>query len=231
MKIFKFKKRVTKWLLLGGAAVLVVVGVIIGASSCSRASYFQIALDNLSETRLYMKHAETERYRVQFYAGMREEPYAVNGISEKKVAFGVISLESRGKIINEEEIVGTLYIGEEEIPVRLERNPHGTNFACDVEKLIDVEKDLALTLFIGEAALEFTLVNAMPEDAINWERALEIATDEARAQIKGAGRFECFVRIVESPVKNAGSFWYVRFVPEKGNNFFVVIDPTGKVIN
>jgi hypothetical protein len=231
MKFFKFKKPVTKWLLLLGAAVLIVVGVVIGVSSCSRASYFQIALDNLSETRLYMKQAENEKYRVQFYAGMREEPYAVNGISEKKVAFGVVNLESRGKLISEEEIQGTLFIGEEEIPVRLERNPHGTNFAYDIEKLIDADKPLALTLFIGETAQEFTLENAMPEDAINWERALEIATDEARTQIKDAGRFECFVKIVESPVKDAGSFWYIRFVPEKGNNFFVVIDPTGKVVN
>jgi len=231
MKIFKFKKHATKWMLLIGAAVLIAVGVCLGVSSCSRASYFQLALDNLSETRLYMKQAETDRYRVQFYAGMREEPYAVNGISEKKVAFGVISLESRGKKINEEEVEGTLCIDDEEIPVRLERNPHGTNFACDIEKLVAADKELTLTLHLGEAMQEFNLVNTMPEDAINWERALEIATDEARTQIKSAGRFECFIKIVESPVKDAGSFWYVRFVPEKGNNFFVVVDPTGKVIN
>ena len=226
-----FKKPTTKWLLLVSAAVLVVVGTIIGISSCSRRSFLQLALDNLSETRLYMKQSETVGFRVQFFAGMREDPYEVNGISEKKVAFSIINLEPRSKIIDTEEIEGTLKIGEELLPVTLERNPHGTNFACDIEKLIEAEKDLVLTLTISESAEVFNLTHAMPEDAITWERALEIATDHVQSQIKRAGKFECYIKIVESPVKDGGSFWYIRFVPQKGDNFFVVIDAAGRVIS
>jgi len=231
MKFKTTKKNLTKWLLLISAAVLIAVGTIIGVSSCSRASFFQLALDNLSETRMYMKKGETERFRVQFYAGMREEPYAVNGVSEKKVAFGIVNLEPRGRIVDMEEVQGTLKIGEELVPVTLERNPHGTNFACDIERLVLPELDISLTLTIGEATEVFQLASSMPEDAINWERALEIATDHSQSHIKKAGKFECYVKIVESPVKGAGSFWYVRFVPEKGDNFFVVIDPSGTVIS
>lgn len=231
MKFFKFKKKTTTWLLLTFAAVLVIIGTIIGVSSCSRAGFYQLALDNLSETRLYMKQAETTRYRVQFYTGMREDPYLVNGVSEKKVAFGIISVEIRGKVLGLDEISGTLAIGEEEIPVVLDRNPHGTNFACDIEKLVPADAELTLKFIIDEFQEEFTLTQMMPPDAIGWETALEIAVDSAQAQIKRAGKFECYVKIAESPVKDAGSFWYIRFVPEKGDNFFVVIDPTGKVIN
>jgi len=224
------KKSMTKWLLLAGAAVLVVVGAVIGVSSCSRSSYFQLALDNLSETRMYMKHGETNCCKVQFFAGMREEPYLVNGVSEKKVAFGIINFESRTKRIDAEEIQGTLKIGEEVLPVTLERNPHGANFAADIERLVDAAQELVLTLTLGEGTEVFNLANAMAETAISWECALEIAVDEMQPQIRKAGKFECYVKIVESPVKGGGSFWYVRFVPEKGDNFFVVIDATGRVI-
>ena len=224
------KKKVTKWLLLVGAGVLIIVGAVIGISSCSRASTFQLALDNLSESRFYMKHGETECCRVQFYAGMREEPYDVNGISEKKVAFGIINLEPH-KRISDEEIQGTLKIGEELVPVTLERNPHGGNFAADIERLVEAEQTLVLTLNMGESIEVFDLAHAMPEDSISWERALEIAVDHLTDQIRRTGKFECYVKIVESPVKGGGSFWYVRFVPEKGDNFFAVIDATGRVIN
>jgi len=230
MKFFKFKKPTTKWLLLAGATILVIIGTVIAISSCSRTSYFQLVLDNLSETRLYMKQGETDGYRVQFYAGMREDPYMVNGISEKKVAFGIVNLEPHGKI-DAEEIEGVLKIGEEPLPVTLERNPHGTNFACDIEKLPPVEKNLVLTLTIGSSTQVFNLTNVMPAEAINWERALEIATDELLPQIKRADKFECYVKIVNCPVKSGCSYWYVRFVPEKGDNFFVVIDAAGKIVN
>ena len=224
------KKSMLKWFLLVGVAILVIVGSVIGISSCSRSSYFQLALGNLSETRMYMKHGEADCCKVQFFAGMREEPYIVNGISEKKLAFGIINLDP-GKRLVGDEITGTLQIDEETIPVTLERNPHGGNFAMDIERLVDVTQDLILTLPIGEEIKVFNLVNTMPEEAINWERALEIAVDTMQAQIRKAGKFECYVKIVESPVKGGGSFWYVRFVPEKGDNFFVVIDATGRVIN
>ena len=224
------RKPTTKWLLLCFTAVLIIVGAVIGISSCSRQSYFQLSLDNLSETRLFMKRAETTNFRVQFFVGLREEPYAVNGVSEKKVAFGIVNLEPRGRVIDAEEIQGTLQIGEEQLPIVLERNPHGTNFACDIEKLVEADKDASLTITIDETTEEFQLTHSMPDDAITWERALEIATDHHIDSIRRAGKFECYVKIVESPVAGGGSYWYVRFVPEKGDNFFCVIDAQGNLV-
>jgi len=223
------KKSMTKLFLLVGAAILVIVGAIIGISSCSRRSFLQLALENLSETRMYMKHGEADCCRVQFFAGMREEPYIVNGVSEKKVAFGIINLDPGKKIVGN-EIIGTLAIGEETMPVTLEKNPHGANFAMDIERLVEAAQTLVLTLAVNGEAKTFNLVNAMPDTAITWERALEIAVDEMQPEIRKMGKFECYVKIVESPVKGGGSFWYVRFVPVQGDNFFVVIDATGRVI-
>ena len=220
----------TKWLLLLATVMIIIVGTVVGVSSCSRTSQFQLALDNLSEARLFMKHAELEGFNAQFFAGMREDPYIVNGISERKVPFGIINLEAR-ETIEADEIEGSLKIGEELLSITLDRNPHGANFGTDIEFLPPVEKDLILTLTIGETTHVFNFTNVMPPDAISWERALEIAVDHLAPQIRRAGKFECYVKIITCPVKSGCSYWYVRFVPEKGENFFVVIDATGRIVN
>ena len=231
------KKPYKRILLIGFVAVLTTTFLVVGISSCSRASYYQLALDNLSEARFYMKQDESDSLKVQFYSGMREEPYSTNGISEKTTAFGIINVDPKTKILDGLiEIDGTLKIGDELLAVKLEKNPYAKNFGCDIAKLVDVDKPLSLTLTIDNGTsipdtIVFNLVNCMPEDAISWEDALKIATDHHTSEIKKAGKFECYVKIISDLVKNTGSYWYIQFATQKGSTFFCVIDSSGKVIS
>ena len=224
-------------MLFGFAASLIIVFLIVGISSCSRSSYYQLALDNLSEARFYMKQDESDSLKVQFYSGMREDPYATNGISEKTTAFGIINVDPKNKILDGLiEIEGTLKIGDELLPVKLEKNPYARNFGCDIAKLVDASKTMSLTLIIDNSTtvpdtIVFNLVNCMPENAISWEDAMKIATDHLANKIKKAGKFECYVKIISDLVKNTGSYWYIQFATQKGDTFFCVIDSSGKVIN
>ena len=219
--------------MLGGfAVVLVVAFLVIGISSCSRASYYQLALDNLSEARFYMKQDESETLKVQFYSGMREEPYAINGVAEKTTAFGIINVDPKNKILDGlTTLEGTLKVGDELIPVTLEKNPYDKNFGCDVAKLVDASKSMSLTLTVGTNTIVFNLENCMPTEAISWESALKIAVDNLTPKIKKAGKFECYVKIISDLVKNTGSYWYIQFTTQKGETFFCVVDSGGKVIS
>jgi len=221
-----------KTILAAAAVILVIVFLFIGISSCSRASYYQLALDNLSEARFYMKQDESASFKVQFYTGMRENPYEVNGISEKTTAFGIINVDPKDKSLDGlVSIDATLKIGEELLPITLEKNPYAKNFGCDIERLVDADKEMSLTLPVGTDTIVFNLKNCMPEDAISWEDALKIATDHHTDDIKSAGKFECYVKIISDLVKNTGSYWYVQFVTREGETFFCVVDSSGKVID
>ena len=228
----KFKKPGKKTLFAAAAVALVIAFVVIGVSSCNRASYYQLVLDNLSEARFYLKQDESEGLKVQFYSGMREEPYQTNGISEKTTAFGLVNIEPKDKSLDGLlTLDGTLKVGEELITVKLEKNPYGRNFACDIARLVDAKSAMSLTLTTGEETIVFNLKDCMPEGAITWEEALRTATDHHTGDIKKAGKFECYVKIISDPVKGSDAYWYIQFVTQKGKTFFCVVDSGGKVIS
>jgi len=229
MKILKkFGKRT--WM-MAVATVLVIAFVIVGVSSCSGRSLYQLALDNISEARFYMKQDQNQTARVQFFSGLREDPYVRNGVSERSTPFAVINVEPFAAAFdNLTEIEATLRINDENITIKLERNQFGKNFAYDIEKLVDVNATVTLTLPIANENIVFNLINVMPEDAISWERALEIAVDHLSSEIQAMGKFECYVKIISDLVQNTGSFWFVKFLPVNGDPIFVVMDHTGKIL-
>ena len=179
-----------------------------------------------------MKTDESATLKAQFYTGMRENPYVVNGISEKNTAFGIVNVIPVGKTLaNFIVLDGILKIGDENFPVQLQKNPYDTNFACDIERLVDVTKTLSLTLTVGDDTVVFNLKNVMPDNAISWEDALQSAVKHNTANIKRAGRFEVYVKIISDLVKNTGSYWYIQFATPKGQTFFTVVASDGRVIS
>jgi hypothetical protein len=238
-KLLNFMPKLNKttWI-LAGVAVIIVAMLIIGVSSCSRASYYQLALDNLSEARFYMKQEEKtdKKITVQFFTGMREEPYGVNGIAENTTAFGVIGINTEdAAVLKLPEVKAQMKIGEEApFEIILDKNPFGIglDFAQDIGRLVDASQSIVFTMQLPDGSTEvFNLQPGMPADSVTWEQALETATTHMAEKLKKAGKFEVHVKIVHNVVDGTGSLWYVRFTPEHGNSFFCLIDPSGKVVS
>jgi len=228
-KLLKNKKVVA----FGAISLAVIILLVIGISACNRANLFQLSLDNISESHFFMKFDESESIRVEFSSGMREENYIRDGISGNTVAFGVINVVPRNRDIFHGimELTGTLTIGNEQVPVTLDRNQHGGNFGHDIERLVDAGSDISFTLNLNNQTIVFNLKNAMPPESISWERALEIAVDNLQGKIKSAGNFEIYVRIISDLVADTGSYWFILFFPQNSPSFFVVLDHTGNLIS
>lgn len=230
------KKLSNKILIIAASLLVVAALIVIGISSLGRTDLYQLSLDSISEARFYMKFSdEHQNLKVQFFTGMREEPYNSDGVASKTTAFAIINVEPRtgkDKILdNYLELKGTLKIGDEQLEVTLDKNPFDRNFACDLERLVDENLEVTFTLRLDTDTIIFTLQDAMPDNAIKWERALEIATETMESKLEVAGKFEVHVRIVHNIVQGSGGHWYVQFNAANGEKFFCVIDPEGKVIS
>ena len=128
------KKFLTKKILIVAASFVVIAAMLmIGLSTFKKSGVYQLALDNLAEARFYIKQDESSRLRVQFFSGMREEPYENNGIAEKTIPFAIVNVDPKDNSLSGmTSLSGTLKIGDEVIEVTLKKNPFDKNFATDI---------------------------------------------------------------------------------------------------
>ncbi|MCL2755509.1 MAG: hypothetical protein FWE45_00445 [Firmicutes bacterium] len=243
MKLFKFRKREKvreakprskKRKIIALSAVVAVIGVfvLVVTLSTGTRSLYQVALDNLAEARFFMKQADSDNVRVQFFSGLREENYQMDGVAGRTIPFALLNIEPKNaNHLNDVELRGTLQLGEDTpIDVTLERNQFGRNFATDIGRSVNANTTITFTLILeNDYRVVFELKNSMPEDAIGWEDALKIAVEHLESDIKSAQRFETYVKIITDQA-NISAFWFVQFVTNTGELFFVVIGADGSVI-
>jgi len=217
---------------------LVAVGAVVGVfvlvatlTSTGPRTLYQRAHDNIAEARFFMKQADSDNERVQFFSGLREENYRMDGRATRAIPFALINVEPKNaNHLDEQRLQGTLQIGEESIDVTLERNQFGRNFAADIGRSVDANTQVTFTLKLeNEYTVVFELNNVMQEDAITWEDALKIAVEHLEADIKDAENFETYVKIITNQ-SNVAAFWFVQFITDAGDLFFVVIGTDGSVI-
>jgi hypothetical protein len=228
-KIFRTKKG------LIGTGIVILAGVLVwlGLTSFKRPDTYQLALDNVAEARFYMKNADDDIIgKVQLYSGVREEDYKQDGIATPTKAFTVISVDPKdNKTILGGTIIAEITVDNDQPQtITLEKNPYGTNYAADLGKTIESTSMVKIAFKSGEETVTtVNLSNPMPDDAISWEKALEIAAKELTEQISTDKRIESYVKILCDNTTNT-PYWFVSFAAEDGRNFFVVVSPDGRII-
>jgi hypothetical protein len=193
---------------------------------------YQVALGNIAEARYYMKAADSEAARVQLYSGTREDPYKRDGVANTNKAFTVVSVEPVSEqIARMVEIPAEVTIDGAVTQITLIKNPYGSNFAADLEKLVANTSAVSVALKIDDTApLTFELTDVMPEGAISWERALEIATAAIDSQIDTTKGLETYVKVVCDKQTVNTPYWHITFASQDGKTLFVIIDANGKVV-
>ena len=233
---FNWKKFFNKktWLGIGIVTIALIV-TIIGVVNFKRGDTYQMALENIAEARFYLKTANADNPigNVQLYSGIRETDYQADGIATATVAFTVLSVEpTNDKIVYNGCITTLIKINEQEpITLVLEKNPYGNNYAGDLESAVDVNANVTITFQAnGETIGTVTLSSVMPNEAISWETALEIACQTLGDVINTDTRMESSTKILCDNSTVNTPYWFVSFVTEDGNRYFVVISHDGKVI-
>ncbi|MCL2570110.1 MAG: hypothetical protein FWE16_02795 [Firmicutes bacterium] len=223
----RLKKR---WFVFGALGIAAIVFIIVASVSARTVGLYQLALDNISEARFFMKHAESDTLRVQFFSGIREQNYQMDGVASGTVPFGLLNIDPRdGALIDTQELTGILKVGTEEINVTLERNKFGRNFATDIGKIVEDGTPIIFTLQKETDTVVFDLKPSMAEGSINWEQALKIAVEHLADEIRAASTFEVYVKIItDRDVTSA--FWFVQFVTNDLTTHFAVINTDGSII-
>lgn len=183
--------------------------------------------NNLADIRTGIYDGECEDFNATFVYGMRETPYQSNGVANKLVEFGIISVvfESKPK---QETIQYSLKLnGDKTFSGELEKNPFSNEFMADVGFSIEPNSSLSLTLSIDGEEKEVVLQNKSNSWTIQSQEALEIGTnafkDEIATYTKNKETYELFVKIISQQQTNFGKYyWSVSIVTSSGKKHNVV---------
>ena len=187
--------------------------------------------DNISDIRYGVYDASNEQASATFIYGEREENYKVDGISNQRVDFGIISVNFKSKP-SANEIDFILKYDNSEITGKLEKSPFSSEYLADIGKQIDSNINLELTIEIDGEEIKFNLEKKNLE--INANQALKIgskALNDEINKLKSQGSCEYYLKIISDNKSNFGTyFWAFTVVSETGTKHNVVFSTNSENI-
>ena len=212
------------------AFVLVCVGML--ASGCGKKTEDYVR-ENMSEKTEVYFFGERDEYYSTLSSGQREEVYLMNGKSEDKVDFSLLTVnffnETYGNLITVK-----LFIDEEEHVVNLELNPLNSTYMLDLERRFFGDERVV----VEYNGAQVELLNKSKDFVVNADKAIEIASKELSKLITkekkmSALNAECYLRVLDSRAnKFEDMFWVFTVVNIKNENYSVVISTaTGSVLS
>ncbi len=201
-------------------------------------SYNSLINQNISEQRETLFVATDEYVKCTFMSGLREEPYEINGVSNKLVQFGVFTItvlsvpsEELSEIAYEATVNGKVYTGI------LEKSPfEQCVYAGDIG--INIRQNATISLFyvINQVGRTINLENKMTDWVVNCAEAKEIASRELKNFISeyvvnNKLNAEIYVKIASDASGTLKPYyWLVQVVGTDLKTSQVVIDPFNKEV-
>ncbi|MDE7395881.1 MAG: hypothetical protein K2M95_07170 [Clostridiales bacterium] len=186
---------------------------------------------NISELREHLFAAESAGYKITAVSGVREDPYEMDGRSEKKRAFTVVTVIP-AQYAAGQTLTYRAECGDKTFEGDLLPHPFAAQFSVDLP--FTATEPFSFTV-IDKTETSFTLEKVVTGDAIGAEKALTIALEKlkkdlARFKSKGKLHAEIYVRLIENTTSGEGGyFWYVAFVSDADSIAVLLHADTGAV--
>lgn len=193
--------------------------------------------NHIIELRNNLFVGSDEKYYATFVTGEREEPYALDGVVNEKVPFGIVTLSSvKNTPLENDEYSFVLTIGEEEKTGKLQKSPYDNTYSADIGVSAPDDAEIKLAVTVDGHKFEQTLYNESKNFKISQSDAINIAGKELANEIDTLlqnGSMEAMVKILKDYSGTTNRyFWYVGVVGGNGEAFGVLIDTmTGEVVS
>lgn len=205
-------------------SVAIVTLMIAMFSGCSNESSLTAGV---SDDRYGIFDGKNENFNATFVYGMRENPYRADGISNKTVEFGIISVTFSTPLETNATITYQLQIADNTISGTLEKSPFTNEYMADIG--IKCKDNSALSLKLSYEGKEevITLENKNSSWNIDHKKAHEIGIEALSSAIKNFEKqnvcYEIYVKIISEQETNFGTYyWTVSVIGTNGDKHSVV---------
>ncbi len=205
-------------------ALMILLGCIgIFAFGCGKKTSDYVA-ENMSEKTEVYFFGEGNKFYSTLSSGQREEAYLMNGKSEKKVDFALLTVNFFNEVFG--NVISVKFsVGEDVQTLSLELNPINSTYMIDLEKKF-VGDEVISVEYNGD---KIQLANVSKAFGVGADKAIEIASKELSKEItkqkKGSAlNAECYLRVLDKRANNfQDMFWVFTVVNTKNETYSVVI--------
>lgn len=176
---------------------------------------------SVSEYRDNVYVGVSSGFTAEAVSGYRESPFAIDGKSESKADFCLVTV-TPNSYDPTKEYTYTVTLSGVEYTGDLVKHPFENTYSFEVAARC---QDNTLTVTVDGENIELTSVKT--EQYITPEKAFEIALKRlSGTEIVKSGEYEIYIRLIANPINAAGGyFWYVAFVDQNQATVAVLIHP------
>lgn len=196
----------------------------------------EVIQDKISEVRFNLFNVNTDEINIDFTSGFREDPYILNGKSENKKEFGVVTITFLKEIEDKNTLPNfVITINDMDFDGELELNPFDQTYVQDIETFVLDDATISIKVMWNNYSFESTLKNISKNFNINHSKALNIFIKEYKKEIKNLLKsnvdFEVYIKILNDPnfVENK-NYFYVCLITNNGESMSIIIDPFSQEI-
>lgn len=210
--------------------VLILILLCIPFFGCSN-NLRTLVQNKLSEVRYNLFMACNDEIIVKFSSGFREDPYILNGKSENKKEFGIITVKFLKPISNKTSLPSfVITISDMDFDGEFELNPFDQTYVQDIETFVLDESSVYIKISFADFSFESSLKNVSKDFAISHKDALNTFVNTYQKEIqqilKSNHDFEIYVKIINDPsLEIDKNYFYVCLISTIGESFSMVIDP------
>lgn len=192
--------------------------------------------NNISDLRQGIYDGQCEEYNATFVYGTRENPYLADGVANKMVEFGIISVIFETKPTENETTEFLLEIdGKKTVSGTLEKSPYTNEYMADIGATVPDGSTLKLIVKLNGEEISVPLTNQNTSWQINSSKAYEIGKNALKneiAEIKNNNQsYELHIKITTQQETNFGKYyWQVTVISSSGKKHNVLFSPQSEEI-
>lgn len=195
--------------------------------------------NHIIELRNNLFVGEDSTYYATVCTGQREREYALDGVVNELVPFGIVTLARLdNNRLNQDEYSFTLVVNGENITGSLEKSPYDNTYSADIEQVIEDNAEIVLQVVIDGVNFSQELTNISSTFGINKDKAISIACEELKDSVKNLSKqkgncSEAFIKILKDYSGESNRYyWYVGIISPEGKTSGVLIDAnSGEIIS
>ncbi len=188
--------------------------------------------DYVIENRECLFVAEDELYCATLSTGMREENYSFDGVVNKMVPFGIITLSRHDSApLANDEYTYILTVGEDSMTGFLEATAGENSYSIDVETAIPADATINLQITFTGYNFNQNMNNISKDFTVDNNTAIDIANKELSEEIKNIcsdknNKIEVVCKILKdysnSEIKSY--YYYIGILSTNGETIGILID-------